>query len=332
MKNIFQLLTAACLCILFISCDKNTKSSPSKVDYLGKKIPESIPELYAPGIISTGHHEHSGPSFTPDGKEVYWSVFLNFLSPQVILYMKNTENGWTPPEVASFSGQFSDGGPFISPDGKRLFFYSIRPFNGKVKEDADLWYVERKGNTWSEPYNVGAKLNTENIEASPSVSSNGNLYFYSDRNGGFGGFDIYCSKYLNGEYNKPENLGTSINSIGYECYPYIAPDENYILFSGSERGEGFGQGDIYISFKKEDGDWEKALNLGKNINDEYDNRFPIISNNGEILFFVSNKKTMDFPFKKRLLYRDILEKLENPGNGRGDIYWVSTQTLDVLKH
>ena len=315
-----------------MSCVKDKESPFPSGDYFGQKIPESSPELFAPGIISTGHHEHSGPSFTPDCKEVYWSVFFNLLSPQVILFMKNKGDHWTSPEVASFSGQFSDGGPLISPDGKRLFFYSIRPFKVKDKRDADIWYVERNGNSWSEPHNVGENINTENNEASPSVSSNGNLYFYSDRNDGFGGFDIYCSKYVNGKYINPENLGESINSKGNESYPYIAPDENYILFCGSERGEGFGLGDLYISFRKEDGTWEKAVNLGKNINDEFDNRFPVISNNGEYLFFVSNKKTVSLPFKKRLSYSEILNKLESPGNGRGDIYWIATRVIDTLKH
>jgi len=95
--------------------------------YLSQKPPRMIPELFAPGIILTGYHEHSSPAFSPDGKEIYWSEFIHNHSIQIILYIK-VENGIrTPPQVAPFSGQYSDGCAVFSIDGNTMFLYSNRP-------------------------------------------------------------------------------------------------------------------------------------------------------------------------------------------------------------
>jgi hypothetical protein len=98
--------------------------------YLGQTPPGAVPETFAPGIISTASLEHSAPAFSPDGNEVYWSVWPRpqLEEPQVILTMRQKTDGtWTSPEAASFSGRWVDGGPAFSPDGQRLYFFSKRP-------------------------------------------------------------------------------------------------------------------------------------------------------------------------------------------------------------
>lgn len=68
-----------------------------KDPYLGQKPPGMTPEVFAPGIIATCYHEHSSPAFSPDGKEVYWSVFFNFYGPQVIVMMTSENDLWKAP-------------------------------------------------------------------------------------------------------------------------------------------------------------------------------------------------------------------------------------------
>ena len=117
--------------------------------------------------------------------------------------------------------------------------------------------------------------------------------------------DIYCSKFVNGSYGEPENLGGSINSKGYESYPFIAPDESYLIFSGAKRADSFGDGDLFISYRDNHGSWTKAVNLGKTVNDEHDNRFPMIGRDGKFLFFVSDESQ----------------------NGLGEVYWVGVEGI-----
>jgi hypothetical protein len=103
--------------------------SDLKGAYVGQNLPGDTPELFAPGIVSTCK-EHSAAMFTPDGNEVWFAR----LFPSAIYFMKQEDDKWTKPQVAPFSGQFDDlypyakdEYPYISPDGKYLFFNSNRP-------------------------------------------------------------------------------------------------------------------------------------------------------------------------------------------------------------
>ena len=131
--------------LITIHCTKQDKFPMLKGSYLGQNPPGTSPEIFAPGVITTEYHEHSSPAFSMDGTKVYWSVFINFYGPQVILTMQQKDRQWTQPEVASFSGQYTDGNPCFSPDGMKLFFESHRPINENegVRDDLDLWIVER---------------------------------------------------------------------------------------------------------------------------------------------------------------------------------------------
>ena len=95
-----------------------------KGPYLGQKPPSMIPEVFAPGIISkTGNHLHSCVSFSPDGKEVYFTYMVfDSVRQGTIYYLKQVGNRWTKRQVAPFSGVYSDDSPAFSPDGKRLYF------------------------------------------------------------------------------------------------------------------------------------------------------------------------------------------------------------------
>lgn len=295
--------------------------------YLGQSLPGKTPELFAVGTITTKYHEHSSPEFSPDGKEVYWSVFFNFWGPQVILFMEEKDGKWSQPEVAPFSGQYSDGNPCFSHDGQKLFFESRRP----VKEgdtytgETDLWVVNRNKTGWGEPYHLGWVVNSNRWERGPSVSDNGNLYFCSIRDGGYGQTDIYYSRLVNGEYTKPENLGSNINTQGHESFPFIAPDESYIIFESAV-------GDLFISFRKRDGTWSKTVNMAEKVKSERpQDRFPKVSGDGKYLFFVSNRWLSNPYCETRLNINQLKERAKNISNGMGNVYWVDAKIIEELK-
>ena len=246
--------------ILFNLCTTSHRDSPAiKGLYFGQKPPGDIPELFAPGIISTGHHE-SKIIFSPDGKEAYYNMMHLTHNYNAIIFRKQENGKWSSPQVVPFSGKYMDSDPFFSIDGRRLFFTSKRPLNEKTEHmNYDLWVVERIRDSWSEPRNMGGVINTDKTDVNPCVTGNNNLYFSSNRDGGFGLHDIYIARYVNGEYKKPENLGDSINTAGFESSPYVSPDESYMIFNAF-RGDIRG---LHISYKKEDGTWTKATYFDK---------------------------------------------------------------------
>jgi len=323
------------LVVILILCNCTDYDGPVKLrgEYFGQSPPGEIPELFAPGIISTPEHEHSFPSFTQNGNQVFWtSMFttLNIEFPPHILTMKRNEGIWSQPEFAEFSGVYPDGEGCFSYDGSRFFFGSQRPVipEDTLKKDLDIWYVERSGSGWTAPTWLEI-INTENFEMQPTVAENGNLYYVGHFEKGRNNNGIYRSEFINGAYNNPELLGEHINSEQFQWTPFIAPDESYLLFSGI-RENGFGSGDIYISFRQNDGSFGKPVNLGTSINTEMNERFPSISPDGKYLFFVSDKKLYQHDENNPKGYSELVEISNSPGNGYCDIYWVSTDIITSL--
>jgi ankyrin repeat protein len=292
--------------LLLVKGAKNTarRFVVLKGDYFGMKRPGETPELFAPGIIKTIHRWIRTPTFSRDGKEVYWSAGAPHGIDERIWFMRQEDGRWQPPRIAPFSSKNQDANPHLSADGQKLFFCSNRPSekNSESARDRDIWMVERKGSRWSEPENLGSPVNTEKPEPYVTVSQNGMLYFHANNyEGGRGAADIYRSRFVNDRYMKPENLGDSINSKYPDSCPCIAPDESYIVFQ-SVRPENVSPGfNLYVSFWNEDGTWTKAKNMGKEINMQ-EAGIPKISPDGKYLFF------------KR----------------EGEIYWVDTKIINEL--
>ena len=328
MKNKRTLYGLILLLILpFIFCQKEDSVPALKGPYLGQPPPSITPEIFAPGIISTGYHDGC-ITFSPDGRELFFH--FGGLGRMVILHMRQENSRWTDPQVASFSGKYRDGEPHFSYDGNKLCFRSTRPLEGKGEPMAstDIWIVEREKNGWGKPRNPGPNINSEKDDLYPTISRSGDLYFASNRDGGW---DIYVSRYVNGQYTEPEKLSDAINSEFGDWDAFLAPDESYIIFGSNGRSDGFGESDLYISFKKEDGTWTKSRNMGSQINTVYREVDPVISPEGKYLFFRSNRRIHKPYAESPLKYNEFIEILDNPGNGEADIYWVSTKIIEELK-
>jgi Tol biopolymer transport system component len=295
----------------------------------GSTRPLPEPVIFGEGIFSTGDMDLNA-AFTPDGRSLYFTkrTPTDFW---IILVSHFQQGRWNTPEVAEFSGHYSDFDPFISPDGSRLFFCSMRPATGQTgqpKKDYDIWVVERKGSGWSAPKPLAEPINTKTQEYYPSVASNGTLYFSSGREGGKGRMDLYRARWADGKYAEPENLGEAINTEYNEGDPYVAPDESYLVFVSYDRPGGYGGGDLYISFRR-DGAWTKAVNLGAKINSRALDFCPIVSPDGKYLFFTSERGfTTDSPLQSRLNYAQFLKLIHSPRNGLGDIYQVDSSVLN----
>ena len=297
--------------------------------YLGQEPPGMKPVLFAPGIVSTGSREWSS-SFTPDGK--FYCFGLSGPPKNAILFMKEKDGLWTEPTAAPFSGTYSEYDFNLTPDGSKLLYTSHRPPSGigAEKSDSDIWMVERTASGWGEPRPLGSPINTDNRELYPSMTHDGTLYFFSNRPGGRGGSDVYRARFVDGKFTEPENLGDGINTEENESDPFVAADESFIIVTSSRPG-GFGRGDLYVSFRGEDGSWGTLINLGETINTADTEFCPSITPDGKYIFFTSTRAPgIDYPPIK-LGYKEKLGVAAGVSDRNIDIYWVDARIIEQFR-
>ena len=289
--------------------------------------PLSEPTIFAEGIVSSGDFD-SHPAFTPDGKTLYFVRSTPTFNLWTILVSRFVNGRWNTPEVAPFSGQYSDADPFITPDGSRFYFISKRPMAGRSKPDLDIWVMEKAGAGWGEPRNLGAPINSSGSEWYPTIAANGTIYFGSDREGGKGRTDIYRCRLVSGKYSEAENLGDPINTPFNEFEPLIAPDESFLIFMAGGRADGRGGFDLYVSYSSK-GTWTKPANLGDQINSSGNEYSPTISPDKKYFLWTSTRGFADNPLEKRLDYRELMNRLRSARNGLGDIYQIDFNALNI---
>ena len=313
MPRLHACFVVVCLAVLS-GCTVALADAPPPYRAAGA-LPE--PVVFGEGVVSTGEFE-SHPAFTPDGRTLYFVRSTPEFTDWTIYVTEYADGRWSVPKVAPFSGKHRDADPFISADGKQLYFISDRPVDGKPKEDMDIWVMERaQGGDWGEPRNLGAPVNTTASEWFPKLTSNGTLYFGSDRPGGLGRTDLYRARRKDGNFAAPENLGPNINGAAEEYEGCVAPDESFLVFMAAGRPDCLGGGDLYVSYRK-DGAWLPAKNLGPKVNGPGLEISAYLSPDGKYFFFSSARKAADIAAG---------ERPDRPRNGLGDIYQVD---LDVL--
>ena len=156
-----------------------------------------------------------------------------------------------------------------------------------VQED---FYISIKENGfWSKAINAGDILNTPSNEGAQTILVDGSKMYFTacNRKDGKGHCDIYSSIKENGQWTKAINIGTPINSGFWEAQPSISPDGKTLYFV-SNRGGGFGQKDIWMSYLLDDGSWSEPVNLGENINSNKEEQSPFIHPDNRTLYFASD--------------------------------------------
>ena len=277
-----------------------------KGPYFGQRPPGNTPEVFLPGVVSTDLVEGC-VCFSFDGR--YFVFRRGFRDDTEIYIMADEQERWTEPAGAPFFVKEYGFGDFtFSPNRPELFFTSRRPLvpGGDRAESANLWKVGYSDGEWQEPIQLGTAVNSDLHDSYPSVSNNGELFFFRRFDDKDGLSEIMFSTFDGEEYSVPKAMGPEINTRWDEWDPCVSPDGGFLVFC-STKPSGFGEDDLYVSFKKSNGGWTEAINLGAGINSDRSENRPFITADGKYLFFNSNV------------------------NGSRDVFWVDLDLVTQLQ-
>jgi hypothetical protein len=270
------------------------KSPTGESPYFGEKPPGLIPKLFDPKIVSPdGRFDHG--SFTPDMKEFYFTRKHGKYKKRAFFVIKHENNTWGPEYETDIRW------PQFSADGNFMYL-------GKQ-------YRERTDTGWSQPKSPGEFI--KDMAHGSSVSSNRTYYITVYKKGEhIENGTIHYSRLIDGKYAPSVKIvGLGINSAKYVGGSTIAPDESYLIWY-MNREDGYGDSDMYISFKQEDGSWLPAINMGPKINTEMKEGAPQLTHDGKYLFFTRGEW-----------------KVKEDGSRYyvGKRYWVDAQVIDNLR-
>lgn len=160
-------------------------------------------------------------------------------------------------------------------------------FTRRTHGNEDLYIAKKEANDSLWHTAISWPLNTPQNEGAHTISADGKAIVFTrcNMNDGLGGCDLYISEYKNNSWTKPRNMGTAINTTGWESQPSLSPDGRELYFTSTREG-GFGASDIWKSVKKNN-TWTKPINLGKSINTEWDESSPCIHADKKTLYFRS---------------------------------------------
>jgi len=229
------------------------------------------------------------PAITVDGNKLIFTRRVRNYNED--FYESDKVNGlWS--KARSLPGNINtnqnEGAQSISQDGQWLIFTGCNFPDGFGSCDLYISYLTSDG--WSTPENLGDSINTEFWESAPSLSPDKrDLYFASNRPGGYGGIDLYVShRRLNGHWSAPENLGPAINTAGNDAAPFIHADNQSLYFT-SNGHTGYGGDDLFVSRKGPKGAWSEPENLGYPINTIENEGSLVIAADGKTAFYASDR-------------------------------------------
>ena len=311
------------LITLLGACQQSKTSSQSVSLDLEKSPPEL--EIFAPELVSTHLYERD-LAISTEGGEIIFTQGDYKQSRRCLVRIRKQNGEWGKKEILSISGQYQDIEPFFSPDGTQLFFASNRPMPGTESTDYNIWVSTKVNDDWSKARPLDTLINTSKDEFYPSVSSNGNLYFTATRPEGPGREDLYLSRFVDGTYQTPVALDTTINSAVYEFNAYVNPDENILIFSSFGRQD-LGGSDLYISQKDANGNWRAARHLPEPFNSPKLDYCPFVDwPRGNFYFTSERAKEHDQPIQ-------TVDQLEGIAldvlNGMGNIYRISWEEVPL---
>ncbi|MBP6090620.1 MAG: PD40 domain-containing protein [Crocinitomicaceae bacterium] len=248
------------------------------------------------------------PTITVDGKTLLFTRRIkdenaqNLRKLQEDFFVSYFEKTWNKaqPMPKNINTNLNEGAPSIAADGRSLIFVACSDQSGTNnygnertgKGSCDLFFTKKLGSKWLNPINLPGSVNTGTWESQPSLSADGKtLYFIRrvNKRGEAANSDIYVSHLLeNGDWSTAEALPSNINTLAEEESVLIHPDGKTLYFAS--RGHiGMGGSDLYLSTLEDNGNWSNPKNLGYPINTHFDENSLLVSAEGTIAYFASNR-------------------------------------------
>lgn len=250
------------------------------------------------GHINT-KYDDMGPRITADGKHLFFTITIPH-DPYKEMNRNNSHDdffvaqlldsiNWSEPQNlgSPINTNRSEGAIAISANGQKIFFAACNRPDGIGR--CDIYQSEWQNGQWSQPRNLQEPINTKHWESQPALSPDGkSLYFVSDRKGGKGRLDIWVSHLSEqGTWQKPINLGDSINTTADEFTPFLHFDNQTLYFSSNGK-LGMGEQDIFMATRTQsDTVWLNVKNLGYPLNNHHDNYGLIVDAQGKNGYFSS---------------------------------------------
>jgi Tol biopolymer transport system component len=201
------------------------------------------------------------------------------------IYVSEKKGGrWSPPAPIAFSDpRYSDSDPWLTPDGRTLYFVSDRPTPARPdKKDLDVWRAYRTKAGWSAPEHLGDAVNGPGPELGPEYHR-GILTFASVRKGGQGGLDIYEARALpGGGFAQAAPIAGPFNTAQSESDFTFSPDGRTAAFWRTVDGKGV----LHVAMRAGRG-WSAVRPLGAAANPGPFNFTPSFSRDGRVLRFAS---------------------------------------------
>ena len=252
------------------------------IDDLNTEFPEYRPKLNAEeNIMFFTSRRSDGSNAVKDDQGNYYED----------IYMSVKDHGiWADPVLVQdkINTQGHDACLYLSPDGQLMYVYR---FNTDGDTDGGIYQVRKEGDSWGELELLDAAINTKFWETDASLDTYGNMIFFtSDRDGGYGGRDIWMMKRLpNGEWAEAQNLGENINTVYDEEGPYLHPDGKTLYFS-SQGHQTMGGHDFLMSTMNDDGSFTQPINMGYPTNTVENDLFFFPSVSGTKAYFSSYRQ------------------------------------------
>ncbi len=312
-----------------INKQRNTQIDYSNA-YCGENPPDTVARLFSPNFVSTNLYTRD-LAITPDGKEIYFCV--STVKHNLIFVTKQNKLGiWSNPVPAPFidDTRYMYYEPCISSDGKRMLFLSNKPFKGQESED--IWCVDRIGDTWGKPYNLGEPINTSGAEFYPSLTKSGTLYFTRSPKGDTKQYTYRAKLGKDGKYLGPEKLPANVNIGKARFNAYISPNEDFIIVPASGMEDSFGGIDYYILFRNNLDEWSKPINMGPQVNSSSNGEFSAsLSPDGKYLFFMSDRNNLTNLPVDEISIQKLQQIRRQTLNGTSNIYWISSEIIEKLR-
>ncbi|MFC1565033.1 hypothetical protein ACFL6G_08865 [candidate division KSB1 bacterium] len=287
-------------------CSRQADYPELKNHYLGQKPPGAALEIFAPGIVTTDKFE-SAITVSPDLKEVYFIRKSLKIADNRIWYSRIEDEKLSIPQKAPFTYECLEGNPCFTRDGKRLYYVSQRPVPDQDSTSVwgNIWFVDKTKDGWSEPVYLDSPIN----DLGPhylSIDNEGTLYFGSATQK-----CVYYAKLKDSGYPEAARMPEEINYLKGASHPGIAPDGSYLMVDYYWMENDSLKGSLFISFKKPDGSWTKAVDMRETlkITDSYIWASAMVTPDGKYIF----------------IERYIQE------TQKADLYWISSKIIEELK-